>query len=193
MYIYRTILEKDMTDIRAPLAVGQRPALADSMKSFMIMIFVWCIIEAGRFAYEAMAVIRKLQAGSRQQRGFSAEADTDTEKVLTNIKDFIRSSYFVTGEIPILSVLILFSEWRSKIVLDGSPNTSDPVFVPLAVVVCIQAAFLFFSTCENATLNLINLAIQALSKLSIVIMVVMIIARIFEAKKAEAYVAPSNY
>ena len=85
MYIYRTILQKDMTDIRAPLAVGQRPPLADSMKSFMIMIFVWCIIEAGRFAYEAMAVIRKLQAGSRQQRGFAAEAATDTEKVLTNI------------------------------------------------------------------------------------------------------------
>lgn len=176
-----------MTDIRAPLNVGERPQLSESMKSFIVMILVWCIIEAGRFGYQTMAVIRKLQAGVRSTRDLSG---VDTDSTLTNIKDFIRSTYFVTAQIPILSVLMLFSEWRSKIALDGSPNTSDPIFIPLAVVVCIQAGFLFFTTCENATLNLIHLAIQALSKLSLVIMVVMIITRIFEAKKAEPYVAP---
>ena len=178
-----------MTDIRAPLNVGERPQLSESMKSFIVMILVWCVIEACGFGYQGMAVIRKLQAGVRSTRDLSG-FDTDTESKLTNIKDFIRGTYFVTAQIPILSVLILFSEWRSKITLDGSPNTSDPIFIPLAVVVCVQAGFLFLTTCENATLNLIHLAIQALSKLSLVIMVVMIITRIFEAKKAEPYVAP---
>lgn len=176
-----------MTDIRAPLNVGESPQLSASMKSFIVMILVWCVIEACRFGYQGMAVIRKLQAGVRSPRDLS---DVDTDSILTNIKDFIRGTYFVTAQIPILSVLMLFSEWRSKITLDGSPNTSDPIFIPLAVVVCVQAGFLFLTTCENATLNLIHLAIQALSKLSLVIMVVMIIARIFEAKKAEPYVAP---
>ena len=155
-----------------------KPPLSDSMRSFIIMILVWCIIECCRFAYEIGAVIRKIQP---------ERADED---MLTNIKDFIRGSYFVTAQIPILSVLILFSEWRSKIVLDGSPNDSDPLFIPIAVIVCIQAAFLFLDTCENATLKLVNLGVQALSKLSLVIIVIMTIVRIFEAKKAEPWVAP---
>lgn len=170
-----------MTDIRAPIDVGKSPPLSDSMKSFMIMILVWCVIECGRFAYEMGAVVRKLQAQN---------SDRDNDDMLTNIKDFIRGSYFVTAQIPILSVLILFSEWRSKIVLDGSPNDADPLFIPIAVIVCIQAAFLFLDTCENATLKLLNLGVQALSKLSLIIIVIIAIARIFEAKKAEPWVAP---
>lgn len=180
MYIYRTVSNKHMTDIRAPITVGERPPLSHSMKSFLVMIIVWCLIESARFAYEIGAVIRKLRP------------ERDNEDMLTNIKDFIRGSYFVTAQIPILSALILFSEWRSKIVLDGSPNDSDPLFIPIAVIVCIQAVFLFFDTCENATLKLLNLGIQALSKLSLIIIVLMVIVRIFEAKKAEPYVDPNN-
>jgi hypothetical protein len=172
-----------MTDIRAPIDVGKAPPLSDSMKSFIIMILVWCVIESGRFAYEMGAVIRKLQARN---------SDRDNDDMLINIKDFIRSSYFVTAQIPILSVLILFSEWRSKIVLDGSPNAADPLFIPIAVIVCIQATFLFFDTCENATLKMLNLAIQALSKLSLVIIVIIAITRIFEAKKAAPLVDPNK-
>ena len=162
-----------MTDIRAPLSAGESPALSESMKSFIVMIIVWCIIECARFVYEISAVIRNM----RQQNE------------VTNIKDFIRGSYFVTAQVPILSVIMLFSEWRSKIVLDGSPNLSDPLFIPVAIIVCIQGAFLFLDTCENATLKLVNLATQALSKITLVIMVLIILVRILEAEKAEPYVA----
>lgn len=172
-----------MTDIRAPLDVGDSPQLSESMKSFLIMIIVWCAIEVGRFGYEGIGIIRKARSQLRRDR-------LDEYGESSAIADFIRSSYFVTAQIPILSALILFSEWRSKIVLDGSPNTSDAVFIPIAIIVCIQAASLFLDSCENATLKLTNLAVQALSKLSLVIIVLIIIVRIFEAKKASAYVAP---
>ena len=168
-----------MTDIRAPLAVGDSPPLSESMKSFLVMIIAWCAIEVVRFGYEGVGVVRKVRSQGRRER-------LDDYGESSTIADFIRSTYFVTAQIPILSALILFSEWRSKIVLDGSPNTSDALFVPIAVVVCIQAASLMLDVCENATLKLTNLVVQALSKLSLVIMVLMIIVRIFEAKKAAA-------
>ena len=143
------------------------------------MIIAWCAIEVVRFGYEGVGVVRKVRSQGRRER-------LDDYGESSTIADFIRSTYFVTAQIPILSALILFSEWRSKIVLDGSPNTSDALFVPIAVVVCIQVASLMLDVCENATLKLTNLAVQALSKLSLVIMVLMIIVRIFEAKKAAA-------
>ena len=172
------------SDIRAPLQPGERLKLSASMQSFTIMIFVWISIEISRFWSEIMVVARKIRRTTRRLRD-----DGSDEEVASNLKDFIRGSYFVTAQIPILSALILFSEWRSKIELDGSPNSADPVFIPIAVVVCVQAVALGLNTCQNSTLQLLNLSVQAVSKLSLVIMSLIVLVRAFEAKKAEPYVA----
>merc|ERR1711871_1910959 len=98
----------------------------------------------------------------------------------------------VTKQIPMLSILIVFARLRAKVDLEGTDPAqyAQNAFITIGVLIAVQAAALFFDTCDNATLKMFNIVVQGLCKLSIMVCVVIVIESIFSLKKTVPKTTP---
>ena len=87
-----------------------------------------------------------------------------------------------------LSVLIVFARLRAKVDLEGTDPMpyAQNAFLAIGSLVAIQAGALFFDTCENSRLKVVNIVVQGLCKLSIMVCVVIVIESIFFSTKKSA-------
>ena len=85
----------------------------------------------------------------------------EIQKQLDNIRDFLQSTDLVTKQIPMLSVLIVFARLRAKVDLEGTDPMpyAQNAFLAIGSLVAIQAGALFFDTCENSTLKVVNIVV----------------------------------
>ena len=174
------------------LDVGGSPPLSAAMRSVLIMVVVFFIVEVGSYAFKVQGEITKMKNAVMKSDGEDkgmldgvVKMPAEIQKQLDNIRDFLQSTDLVTKQIPMLSVLIVFARLRAKVDLEGTDPLpyAQNAFLAIGSLVAIQAGALFFDTCENSTLKVINIVVQGLCKLSIMVCVVIVIESIFSLKK----------
>ena len=175
------------------LDVGKSPPLSAAMRSVLIMVVVFFIVEVGSYAFKVQGEITKMKNAVMKSDGEDkgmldgvVKMPAEIQKQLDNIRDFLQTTDMVTKQIPMLSVLIVFARLRAKVDLEGTDPMpyAQNAFLAIGSLVAIQAGALFFDTCENSTLKVINIVVQGLCKLSIMVCVVIVIESIFSTKKA---------
>ena len=180
------------------IAIGENTKLSAAMKSVLIMVIVFFIVEVGSYAFKVQGEITKMKNAVMKSDGEDkgmldgvVKMPAEIQKQLDNIRDFLQSTDLVTKQIPMLSVLIVFARLRAKVDLEGTDPMpyAQNAFLAIGSLVAIQAGALFFDTCENSTLKVINIVVQGLCKLSIMVCVVIIIESIFSLKKTVPKVA----
>ena len=180
------------------LDVGKSPPLSAAMRSVLIMVVVFFIVEVGSYAFKVQGEITKMKNAVMKSDGEDkgmldgvVKMPAEIQKQLDNIRDFLQSTDLVTKQIPMLSVLIVFARLRAKVDLEGTDPMpyAQNAFLAIGSLVAIQAGALFFDTCENSTLKVVNIVVQGLCKLSIMVCVVIIIESIFSLKKTVPKVA----
>ena len=180
------------------IAIGKSPSLSAAMKSVLIMVIVFFIVEVGRYAFKVQGEITKMKNAVMKSDGEDkgmlegvVKMPAEIQKQLDNIRDFLQSTDLVTKQIPMLSVLIVFARLRAKVDLEGTDPAAyaQNAFITIGVLVAVQAGSLFLDTCDNATLKMFNIVVQGLCKLSIMVCVVIIIESIFSLKKTVPKVA----
>jgi hypothetical protein len=180
------------------LDVGEHPPLSAAMKSVLIMVVVFFIVEVGTYAFKVSGEVTKMKNAVMKSDGEDkgmldgvVKMPAEIQKQLDNIRDFLQTTDLVTKQIPMLSVLIVFARLRAKVDLEGTDPAAyaQNAFITIGVLVAIQAGSLFLDTCDNATLKMFNIVVQGLCKLSIMVCVVIIIESIFSLKKTVPKVA----
>ena len=180
------------------LDVGKSPPLSAAMRSVLIMVVVFFIVEVGSYAFKVQGEITKMKNAVMKSDGEDkgmldgvVKMPAEIQKQLDNIRDFLQSTDLVTKQIPMLSVLIVFARLRAKVDLEGTDPMpyAQNAFLAIGSLVAIQAGALFFDTCENSTLKVVNIVVQGLCKLSIMVCVVIVIESIFSLKKTVPKVA----
>ncbi len=180
------------------IAIGQNTNLSAAMKSVLIMVIVFFIVEVGSYAFKVQGEITKMKNAVMKSDGEDkgmldgvVKMPAEIQKQLDNIRDFLQSTDLVTKQIPMLSVLIVFARLRAKVDLEGTDPAAyaQNAFITIGVLVAIQAGSLFLDTCDNATLKMFNIVVQGLCKLSIMVCVVIVIESIFSLKKTVPKVA----
>ena len=174
------------------LDVGGSPPLSAAMRSVLIMVVVFFIVEVGSYAFKVQGEITKMKNAVMKSDGEDkgmldgvVKMPAEIQKQLDNIRDFLQTTDMVTKQIPMLSILIVFARLRAKVDLEGTDPAAyaQNAFITIGVLVAIQAGSLFLDTCDNATLKMFNIVVQGLCKLSIMVCVVIIIESIFSLKK----------
>ena len=180
------------------IAIGKSPSLSAAMKSVLIMVIVFFIVEVGSYAFKVQGEITKMKNAVMKSDGEDkgmldgvVKMPAEIQKQLDNIRDFLQTTDMVTKQIPMLSILIVFARLRAKVDLEGTDPAAyaQNAFITIGVLVAIQAGSLFLDTCDNATLKVFNIVVQGLCKLSIMVCVVIIIESIFSLKKTVPKVA----
>ena len=180
------------------LDVGGSPPLSAAMRSVLIMVVVFFIVEVGSYAFKVQGEITKMKNAVMKSDGEDkgmldgvVKMPAEIQKQLDNIRDFLQTTDMVTKQIPMLSILIVFARLRAKVDLEGTDPAAyaQNAFITIGVLVAIQAGSLFLDTCDNATLKMFNIVVQGLCKLSIMVCVVIIIESIFSLKKTVPKVA----
>ena len=180
------------------LDVGKSPPLSAAMRSVLIMVVVFFIVEVGSYAFKVQGEITKMKNAVMKSDGEDkgmldgvVKMPAEIQKQLDNIRDFLQTTDMVTKQIPMLSILIVFARLRAKVDLEGTDPAAyaQNAFITIGVLVAIQAGSLFLDTCDNATLKMFNIVVQGLCKLSIMVCVVIIIESIFSLKKTVPKVA----
>ena len=180
------------------LDVGGSPPLSAAMRSVLIMVVVFFIVEVGSYAFKVQGEITKMKNAVMKSDGEDkgmldgvVKMPAEIQKQLDNIRDFLQTTDMVTKQIPMLSILIVFARLRAKVDLEGTDPAAyaQNAFITIGVLVAIQAGALFLDTCDNATLKMFNIVVQGLCKLSIMVCVVIIIESIFSLKKTVPKVA----
>ena len=180
------------------LDVGKSPPLSAAMRSVLIMVVVFFIVEVGSYAFKVQGEITKMKNAVMKSDGEDkgmldgvVKMPAEIQKQLDNIRDFLQTTDMVTKQIPMLSILIVFARLRAKVDLEGTDPMpyAQNAFLAIGSLVAIQAGALFFDTCENSTLKVVNIVVQGLCKLSIMVCVVIIIESIFSLKKTVPKVA----
>ena len=180
------------------LDVGNSPPLSAAMKSVLIMVVVFFIVEVGSYAFKVQGEITKMKNAVMKSDGEDkgmldgvVKMPAEIQKQLDNIRDFLQTTDMVTKQIPMLSILIVFARLRAKVDLEGTDPAAyaQNAFITIGVLIAIQAGSLFLDTCDNATLKVVNIVVQGLCKLSIMVCVVIIIESIFSLKKTVPKVA----
>ena len=180
------------------LDVGKSPPLSAAMRSVLIMVVVFFIVEVGSYAFKVQGEITKMKNAVMKSDGEDkgmldgvVKMPAEIQKQLDNIRDFLQTTDMVTKQIPMLSILIVFARLRAKVDLEGTDPAAyaQNAFITIGVLVAIQAGSLFLDTCDNATLKMFNIVVQGLCKLSIMVCVVIVIESIFSLKKTVPKVA----
>ena len=180
------------------IAIGQNTNLSAAMKSVLIMVIVFFIVEVGSYAFKVQGEITKMKNAVMKSDGEDkgmldgvVKMPAEIQKQLDNIRDFLQTTDMVTKQIPMLSILIVFARLRAKVDLEGTDPAAyaQNAFITIGVLVAIQAGSLFLDTCDNATLKMFNIVVQGLCKLSIMVCVVIVIESIFSLKKTVPKVA----
>ena len=180
------------------IAIGQNTNLSAAMKSVLIMVIVFFIVEVGSYAFKVQGEITKMKNAVMKSDGEDkgmldgvVKMPAEIQKQLDNIRDFLQTTDMVTKQIPMLSILIVFARLRAKVDLEGTDPAAyaQNAFITIGVLVAIQAGALFLDTCDNATLKMFNIVVQGLCKLSIMVCVVIVIESIFSLKKTVPKVA----
>ena len=175
------------------LDVGKSPPLSAAMKSVLIMVIVFFIVEVGSYAFKVQGEITKMKNAVMKSDGEDkgmldgvVKMPAEIQKQLDNIRDFLQTTDMVTKQIPMLSILIVFARLRAKVDLEGTDPAAyaQNAFITIGVLIAIQAGALFLDTCDNATLKMFNIVVQGLCKLSIMVCVVIVIESIFSTKKS---------
>ena len=175
------------------LDVGKSPPLSAAMRSVLIMVVVFFIVEVGSYAFKVQGEITKMKNAVMKSDGEDkgmldgvVKMPAEIQKQLDNIRDFLQTTDMVTKQIPMLSILIVFARLRAKVDLEGTDPAAyaQNAFITIGVLVAIQAGSLFLDTCDNATLKMFNIVVQGLCKLSIMVCVVIVIESIFSTKKS---------
>ena len=174
------------------IAIGKSPSLSAAMKSVLIMVIVFFIVEVGSYAFKVQGEITKMKNAVMKSDGEDkgmldgvVKMPAEIQKQLDNIRDFLQTTDMVTKQIPMLSILIVFARLRAKVDLEGTDPAAyaQNAFITIGVLIAIQAGALFLDTCDNATLKMFNIVVQGLCKLSIMVCVVIVIESIFSLKK----------
>ena len=174
------------------IAIGENTKLSAAMKSVLIMVIVFFIVEVGSYAFKVQGEITKMKNAVMKSDGEDkgmldgvVKMPAEIQKQLDNIRDFLQSTDLVVKQIPMLSVLIVFARLRAKVDLEGTDPAAyaQNAFITIGVLIAIQAGALFLDTCDNATLKMFNIVVQGLCKLSIMVCVVIVIESIFSLKK----------
>ena len=182
------------------LDVGKSPPLSAAMRSVLIMVVVFFIVEVGSYAFKVQGEITKMKNAVMKSDGEDkgmldgvVKMPAEIQKQLDNIRDFLQTTDMVTKQIPMLSILIVFARLRAKVDLEGTDPMpyAQNAFLAIGSLVAIQAGALFFDTCENSTLKVVNIVVQGLCKLSIMVCVVIVIESIFSTKKSAPAKIPS--
>ena len=180
------------------LDVGKSPPLSAAMRSVLIMVVVFFIVEVGSYAFKVQGEITKMKNAVMKSDGEDkgmldgvVKMPAEIQKQLDNIRDFLQTTDMVTKQIPMLSILIVFARLRAKVDLEGTDPAAyaQNAFITIGVLIAIQAGALFLDTCDNATLKMFNIVVQGLCKLSIMVCVVIVIESIFSLKKTVPKVA----
>ena len=180
------------------IAIGQNTNLSAAMKSVLIMVIVFFIVEVGSYAFKVQGEITKMKNAVMKSDGEDkgmldgvVKMPAEIQKQLDNIRDFLQTTDMVTKQIPMLSILIVFARLRAKVDLEGTDPAAyaQNAFITIGVLIAIQAGSLFLDTCDNATLKMFNIVVQGLCKLSIMVCVVIVIESIFSLKKTVPKVA----
>jgi hypothetical protein len=175
------------------LEVGAAPPLSAAMKSVLIMVVIFFIVEVGSYAFKVQGEITKMKNAVMKSDGEDkgmldgvVKMPAAVQKQLDFIRDFLQSTDLVTKQIPMLSILIVFARLRAKVDLEGTDPMpyAQNAFLAIGSLVAVQAGALFFDACENSTLKMLNIVVQGLCKLSIMVCVVIVIESIFSTKKA---------
>ena len=175
------------------LDVGKSPPLSAAMRSVLIMVVVFFIVEVGSYAFKVQGEITKMKNAVMKSDGEDkgmldgvVKLPAEIQKQLDNIRDFLQTTDMVTKQIPMLSILIVFARLRAKVDLEGTDPAAyaQNAFITIGVLIAIQAGALFLDTCDNATLKMFNIVVQGLCKLSIMVCVVIVIESIFSTKKS---------
>ena len=184
--------------ITQKIAIGKNTNLSAAMKSVLIMVIVFFIVEVGSYAFKVQGEITKMKNAVMKSDGEDkgmldgvVKMPAEIQKQLDNIRDFLQTTDMVTKQIPMLSILIVFARLRAKVDLEGTDPAAyaQNAFITIGVLVAIQAGSLFLDTCDNATLKMFNIVVQGLCKLSIMVCVVIVIESIFSLKKTVPKVA----
>ena len=182
------------------IKVGASPPLSSAMKSVLIMVVVFFIVEVGSYAFNVQGEITKMKNAVMKSDGEDkgmlegvVKMPAEIQKQLDNIRDFLQTTELVTKQIPMLAILIVFARLRAKVDLEGTDPAqyAQNAFITIGVLIAIQAGALFLDTCENATLKIFNIVVQGLCKLSIMVCVVIVIESIFSLKKTAPKTTPS--
>ena len=182
------------------IAIGQNTNLSAAMKSVLIMVIVFFIVEVGSYAFKVQGEITKMKNAVMKSDGEDkgmldgvVKMPAEIQKQLDNIRDFLQTTDMVTKQIPMLSILIVFARLRAKVDLEGTDPAAyaQNAFITIGVLIAIQAGSLFLDTCDNATLKMFNIVVQGLCKLSIMVCVVIVIESIFSTKKSAPAKIPS--
>ena len=182
------------------LDVGSQPPLSSAMKSVLIMVVVFFIVEVGSYSFKVQGEITKMKnavmkSNDDEDKGMLdgvVKMPAEIQKQLDNIRDFLQTTELVTKQIPMLSILIVFARLRAKVDLEGTDPAqyAQNAFITIGVLIAVQAAALFLDTCDNATLKMFNIVVQGLCKLSIMVCVVIVIESIFSLKKTVPKTTP---
>ena len=182
------------------LNVGDQPPLSSAMKSVLIMVVVFFIVEVGSYSFKVQGEITKMKnAIMKSEEGENkgmldgvVKMPAEIQKQLDDIRDFLQTTELVTKQIPMLAILIVFARLRAKVDLEGTDPAqyAQNAFITIGVLIAIQAGALFLDTCDNATLKMFNIVVQGLCKLSIMVCVVIVIESIFSLKKTVPKAAP---
>ena len=182
------------------LNVGDQPPLSSAMKSVLIMVVVFFIVEVGSYSFKVQGEITKMKnavmkSDDGEDKGMLdgvVKMPAEIQKQLDNIRDFLQTTELVTKQIPMLAILIVFARLRAKVDLEGTDPAkyAQNAFITIGVLIAVQAGALFLDTCDNPTLKVLNIVVQGLCKLSIMVCVVIVIESIFSLKKTVPQAAP---
>ena len=182
------------------LNVGDQPPMSSAMKSVLIMVVVFFIVEVGSYSFKVQGEITKMKnavmkSDDGEDKGMLdgvVKMPAEIQKQLDNIRDFLQTTELVTKQIPMLAILIVFARLRAKVDLEGTDPAqyAQNAFITIGVLIAIQAGALFLDTCDNATLKMFNIVVQGLCKLSIMVCVVIVIESIFSLKKTVPQAVP---
>ena len=185
------------------LNIGDKPPLSAAMKSVLIMVVVFFIVEVGSYSFKVQGEITKMKnavmkSNDGEDKGMLdgvVKMPAEIQKQLDNIRDFLQTTELVTKQIPMLAILIVFARLRAKVDLEGTDPAqyAQNAFITIGVLIAIQAGALFLDTCDNATLKMFNIVVQGLCKLSIMVCVVIVIESIFSLKKTAPKAAPKLF
>ena len=96
------------------IAIGQNTNLSAAMKSVLIMVIVFFIVEVGSYAFKVQGEITKMKNAVMKSDGEDkgmldgvVKMPAEIQKQLDNIRDFLQSTDLVTKQIPIIAILIV--------------------------------------------------------------------------------------
>ena len=113
--------------ITQKIAIGKNTNLSAAMKSVLIMVIVFFIVEVGSYAFKVQGEITKMKNAVMKSDGEDkgmlegvVKLPAEIQKQLDNIRDFLQTTDMVTKQIPMLSILIVFARLRAKVDLEGT-------------------------------------------------------------------------